>query len=327
MSKKQKTFILVFLFFLLFITVIDYGNNNNLRADSGWDSSYDSGGGWSSSGGSSHSWGGSSSSRSSRSSSRSSSSSNYTYSGTEWDAVSFFIAIGSMILFYSLIFLLIKTVVGISKDSSPDNKKQLSKYEEYMANYDNIIESLQNNTKVDTVEDEEIKELLPKETRDSLIDKLVAKFIAVQNSWMNFDYKQLRNLCSDELFNTYKAQLDALKIKNGQNIMSDFRPIVANITGLKEEDDLIIIKMFLKISFHDYVINTKTKKVIRSSKDRWFNNLYNLEYIIGNKDIERKCPNCGAIIENVTAGKCKYCGSHIVIPPKDYVLNKKNIIK
>ena len=186
MSKKQKAFILVFLFFLLFITVIDYGNNNNLRADSGWDSSYDSGGGWSSSGGSSHSWGGSSSSRSSRSSSRSNSSSNYTYSGTEWDAVSFFIAIGSMILFYSLIFLLIKTVVGISKDSSPDNKKQLSKYEEYMANYDNIIESLQNNTKVDTVEDEEIKELLPKETRDSLIDTLVAKFIAVQNSWMNF---------------------------------------------------------------------------------------------------------------------------------------------
>ena len=38
------------------------------------------------------------------------------------------------------------------------------------------------------------------------------------------------------------------------------------------------------------------------------------------------CPNCGAKIKSKTEGTCEYCGSHVVISPKDYVLSEKKII-
>ena len=320
MKKKHRIFILVFLFFMLFVTVVDYNNNDNLRSDSGWDSGYSGGGGGGSSGGGSWSGGGGYSSHSSRSGR--SSGPSYSYD-PEAEAYGF-----AMMGIIFLVVIMISIALSFTTtEENQERNKKMSKYEEFMANYDSIIDSLENNTPLDKVEEEEIKELLPNETRDSLLDKLTQKFIDVQNAWMNFDYDALKNLCSDELFNTYKAQLDTLKLKNGQNIMSNFRPIFSNITSLKVEDGLIIIKMFLKISFFDYVIDTKTQKVIRGNKSHLFNNLYNLEYIIGKDDEEHKCPNCGAKVENVTAGKCKYCGAPIVVKPRDYVLNRKNIIK
>jgi len=39
---------------------------------------------------------------------------------------------------------------------------------------------------------------------------------------MNLDYEALSKLCTNELYNFYKADLEVLKLKNGQNIMSDF---------------------------------------------------------------------------------------------------------
>ncbi|MBQ4030209.1 MAG: zinc-ribbon domain-containing transport protein [Bacilli bacterium] len=317
MNKKQKSFILIFLFFLLFITIIDYGNNTDLRTDSGWDSGYSGGGGGSSWGG-----GGGGSSWSSSGRSGSSGYSSYSYD-PKYEAYGF--AIMGIAFLVVMMIAIAKSLTNTEEEE--EKSKKISKYEEFMSNYDNIMESLENNTAVDIVEDDDVRRILPKETMESLVKKLVDKFIAIQNAWMDFDYDALRSLCSDELFNTYKAQLDALKIKNGKNIMSDYNPLYAKITSLKEENGFIIIKMFLKIAFYDYVIDTRTEKVIRGHKHYRFKNMYRLEYIIGADNKEQKCPNCGAKIVNVTSGKCKYCGSVLVTKPKDYVLNKKNILK
>jgi rRNA maturation endonuclease Nob1 len=204
---------------------------------------------------------------------------------------------------------------------------KLSRYEEFMANYDNIMESLEKKAKIDEVEDEEIKEFFPNETRESILLKLFDIFIEVQYAWMEFDYDKLRKLCSDELCNTYIAQLDALKLKNGKNIMHDFKLEVSDITGLKEQDGIVFLDCFLKASFFDYIINVKTGKVIRGDKDYIFHNMYRLQFIIEKNISEDKCPNCGAVIKDVTSGKCEYCGSDYVVKPKDFVLNKKEIIK
>ena len=272
MKKKNRIVILVFHFFMLFVTVVDYNNNDNLRSDSGWDSGYSGGGGGGSSGGGSWSGGGGYSSHSSRSGR--SSGNSYSYD-PEAEAYGFAMM---GIIFFAALTISIALSFTTTEENQERNKK-MSKYEEFMANYDSIIDSLENNTPLDKVEEEEIKELLPNETRDSLLDKLTQKFIDVQNAWMNFDYDALKNLCSDELFNTYKAQLETLKLKKAKNIMTAFDMVEIKITNATIENDNIILTAYLCINFYDYVINTDTKQTIRGTKDTRVHNNYILTFV------------------------------------------------
>ena len=75
------------------------------------------------------------------------------------------------------------------------------------------------------------------------------------------------------------------------------------------------------------LINVDSKKVTRGRDDILVTNNYKLQFVIGKSDNKDTCPNCGAKITNNTSGVCEYCGSHVVIKPKNYVLNKKTIIK
>ena len=61
--------------------------------------------------------------------------------------------------------------------------------------------------------------------RDEFIQKLYDIFLEVQIAWMNFDYEKLKELCSDELYNSYKSDLEVLKSKHCKNIMQDFNKI------------------------------------------------------------------------------------------------------
>ena len=40
---------------------------------------------------------------------------------------------------------------------------------------------------------------------------------SIQEEWMNYDYEGLRKHLTDELYNSYVMQLDALKVKGQQN--------------------------------------------------------------------------------------------------------------
>ena len=51
------------------------------------------------------------------------------------------------------------------------------------------------------------------ETRksDNIIERAFENFIAIQYAWSEFKYKKLRELCTDELYNSYKSQIETLK--------------------------------------------------------------------------------------------------------------------
>ena len=149
------------------------------------------------------------------------------------------------------------------------------------------------------------------------------KFLAVQNAWMDFEYDQLRELCTDELYNSYITQLDTLKLKFGKNIMSDFEQHFIRIIGVTEEAGNIIVKVYLKVSFFDYVINTKTTEVTRGTDQRKLTNNYILTFVKAKGKTAKKCPNCGAPIKGNTSSKCPYCDSTIVTDAKDFVMSKK----
>ena len=285
MKKKLLNFLTLCLCLFIFIFGI-----RNVFADSGWDSSYDSGSSWSSS----DSWS-SSSSWDSDYSYGSSSSSGGDLSAGEAFIIAIFL-IGGMVVFAILILK--------NTDSSTTN-------DAYSYYKDISLEDLQ--------------KVLPNETLEDLKLKLYQKFKDIQDAWENFNYDTLREMCTDELAESYISQLDTLKLKNGKNVMSDFNPIDIKITSAKLDNDLISVVVYANITFYDYVINDKTGEVIRGNKSRKVNNHYLMTFVVANESIT-KCPGCGAELKMNTSGVCEYCRMKIVKNASDFVLSKKTNI-
>ena len=153
-------------------------------------------------------------------------------------------------------------------------------------------------------------------------EELYQIFIDVQNAWMNFDYDKLKELCSDELYNSYKKDLEILKLKNGQNIMNSFHPKDMYIKKATRKDNALEVEFYLDIKFKDYVINTKTNKVIRGSKHETMHNKYWLIYHKQNFYTD-KCPSCGEKLPATSNTTCPSCGSTIINNTNKFVLVHK----
>lgn len=154
-------------------------------------------------------------------------------------------------------------------------------------------------------------------------------FVKLQNAWTARDWKQIRVLESNELFNQHNNQLKQYIDNNKINVIE--RLCVKN-TCLKDyrvEGDKEIIEVYLMSSMQDYVIDATTKELLEGVKDRIWNMNYILTFArkkgvktkIGAKTyITTNCPNCGAPTEVTSAGQCEYCGSVIITGEHDFVL-------
>lgn len=158
---------------------------------------------------------------------------------------------------------------------------------------------------------------------NKLITDVFENYKNLQTAWMNFDYDTMKELVSDEMYNMYTNQLETLKIKNQQNIMSDIEFIEGYITDYKKINNKEIIKVYLSVSCYDYIINTKNNMTVRGNK----NIKLTLSYILTfekNIDIINYCPQCGADVKNLT--ECNYCKSKIVNNNDKLKMTKKQIV-
>ena len=302
--KKVSKFFISFLFIILcFLTV-----HIPVNADSGWDSDYSSGGssdwGSSSDWSSSHDW--------SSSSSRDYYSNGSSNSNSDSDNTFFYIFIAVMSLF------LCWTVLGIIGNEIQMIKSFFKRNRADKELNDKIYNHAGN------WYSENIDKFLPGFTEKQLLDDLYNKFVEIQNAWMEFDYDTLKRLCTDELYESYKSDLEILSVQGGKNIMNDFKLLSSRISKIERVEGRIVFTIFLNVSFHDYVIDVKNNKVIRGNKHMLMNNKYNLVFVIDNSGFNNICPNCGAKLES---RDCPYCGSHVDITSKDFVLSKKERIR
>ncbi len=275
-------------------------------SDSGWDSSYDSGGysgGYDYDGGSysydsggsySYDYGGSSHSHSGGSS----------YSSGEALVMALIIAV----VLFSMIYFMVK--IETYKQAQRKTAPSKTEHPEY------YLEDFQ-----------DLREYLPNMTITELKDELYGKFLDIQNAWMEFDYDKLRELCTDELYNSYKTQLKALKAKNGKNIMSDFFLQECTITDVKEQNGQIIVETYMRILFYDYVIDTTTNEVTRGRDTAKIKNNYLMTFVKNKDDVDTsKCPNCGAPLDKKHSATCSYCKTDVVFPSNEFILSKKTNI-
>ena len=190
MNKLKK----VTIYLILFLTLVVGANTikiTKVDADSGFDSSYDSGG--SSWGGSSDSWDSSSSWDSSDSSSG---------SGKPASLTSLMIVV--------VLFIVVFVIENeISKRKT--EKKQIIKSKDMDLD---LISKIDPNLNLYEFKNEAFN-----------------IYKDVQEAWMNLDDGKIRTLTTDELYNMYSMQLDTLRVKNEKNIMKEINLVTASLTN------------------------------------------------------------------------------------------------
>ena len=184
--KKRKKYILI----VLCLFVLLFSIKLPTKADSGWDSSYDSGG-WDSG----SSWDSGSDWGSSGSYGSSYDGSSYS-GGTEMDWV------------IIIIFIIIITISIIGQTKK---QKEASK----------IPKTIVNSKFCKEMNEEEFNNVIKDITMEELRQKVFDIYKDIQYAWTNFDYDTIQKLTTDEIFNMYNSQLNTLEIKLPFELIDD----------------------------------------------------------------------------------------------------------
>ena len=312
--KNKFIKILLVIILLVSLSFISFKHIEYIKADSGWDtdydSSWDSGSDWGDSSwdndydyddwDSDDSWSGSSSSGGS-------------YSGD------------ASIVFLPLAIIIVFTIVVAISSSVKNKKTNISAREKRRREYVYRKNISYNYVKLPN---DKANKVIPNFDIEEFNFKAYQIFYDVQMAWMNFDYDKLKELLTDELYNNYVMQLDALKLKNHKNTMKGFELIDSYIIDLKEENGKYIAKVYLNVSFYDYIENSNTGVILRGASNRKINNTYILTYIRTKEENSEIniCPRCGAPVEGNSTGICEYCKSKLINETHGWIMSEKQKI-
>ena len=261
-------------------------------ADSGFSTSYDSGGSSFSSG---SSW-------SSGSDWSSSSSRHHNYSDDSEDA-------GSMI-FSILVFIGIIIYIVIKTNRSNNYKPSYN-----VPTFD------------DSVVETQIKKFIPDFNKQEFLNEGYKMYCDIQKAWMDFKLEDVRDIITDELYSMYESQLSTLEVKGEQNVMKDFVIKRSFLKDYTKQNDTITVSTGYIIEFYDYIAEFETGKVLRGTDKRKMRVTYEMKFrktLDQEKKVE-KCPNCGAEIDMNSAGICSYCHTKLVTENTKWVLTEKTV--
>lgn len=286
MKKKERVIFIILLLLCLLFPI------HRLSADSGWDGGYDSGG--------SSDWGSSSSDWGSSSS---------DWDSSDWSSSGGSYSSGSLDPF--MMMAIIAFIVIIFVISNKTSQRAM----------------VQSTTlgRVNPYDINKVKAVLIDFDEDKFKEKAYELYQEIQVAWMNFDKDSIRKCVTDELYNTYSAQLSTLKIKNQKNIMKDFKLLNSSIIGMEIKEKMVSLTIKMKVECYDYVVD-KEGKTLRGNDKQKVIYEYTMTFNKGVSDRPNKCPNCNAPLDNVNSSKCPYCDSNIINEGYDWVLAKKQVL-
>lgn len=188
--------------------------------------------------------------------------------------------------------------------------------------YANDYNKVKKKNKQKEITDAELNKVIQGLSVDELQSLAYEKFVEIQNAKMNFQYDQLRNLCTEALYHMYVTALDILKRKNKKVVIGGFECFSNKLVDIDDNGELFTFKFLVEIKYYDYVIKDD-KDYTRNVNHGGIVHKYIWEFVKA-KQVDDKViyPSCGAEVDVVSSGECKYCGSIIVIKANDFLLSK-----
>jgi len=141
-------------------------------------------------------------------------------------------------------------------------------------------------------------------------------YITLQQAWMARDWETVRLFEKDTLYRQHELQLQEY-VKLGRiNVIERINVNQAFLHRYLRDSALEHLTVYMRVRMIDYIIDEKTRQVLKGQKDVDCH----LEYLL---TFERKngvtsaaspeqaqviaCPHCGAPTKVTSSGKCEYC--------------------
>ena len=207
---------------------------------------------------------------------------------------------------------------------------RLLKKREQTKIFDEINKSIDNEENASNIQDvsqthihsDRIKAIDPNFSEDEMESYAKELYIKLQEAWTAREWEKMRPYETENLFEQHNNQLQNYIDTNRINIVEDIRIAYATVYRFRQEGDRDILEIALKATKKDYIIDATTKEVLEGNKEQDRTTMYKLTFerksgVLtpekGNQGLRKtNCPNCGALIEFNTSGKCLYCGSIII---------------
>ncbi len=147
---------------------------------------------------------------------------------------------------------------------------------------------------------------------DKLLKDAYQNFYDIHVALMNFDYDKIEALVGSDLFQTYKNQLDIMKLKGQSLECANFDVQQLYLTKYKEDENIVSFQVYISVEYDKYIITDGKRKKI-SNQVRFRNKRFSEEALLSfsyrksNPDI---CPNCGATLTSED-NDCPYCNTNL----------------
>ena len=154
------------------------------------------------------------------------------------------------------------------------------------------------------------------------------RYVDIQVAWSQNNIEKAKDILTNDLYNMYKGEIVTLKAKKQRNEMNSFKYVGGQLLSVTESDDTLNIKIALQVQCKDYMVDDKTNAVLRGSASKINHYDYRMTFIVSKNESSNACPNCNAPIKDKSnTVTCEYCGSTIVRKTNNIVLARKEMFK
>ena len=161
-------------------------------------------------------------------------------------------------------------------------------------------------------------------------------FITLQQAWTARDWSKIRPFEKEELFRQHEMQLQEYINLGRINVIERINVNQAYLNKYVRDAQYEYLTVFMATRMNDYIIDEKTKAVIKGDPNQQYFMNYLLTFMrktgvktnpaTSNKSTT-SCPNCGAPTQITSAGKCEYCDFIITTGEHDWVLCNLDSVK
>jgi hypothetical protein len=292
---------LIIIFVICTFAFADLGNFNDYSSSGS--------GGWSS---------GSASSGSSDSYSDWDSSHNYRYSYSDSSPVDMYFIL--IILVVAILIFLVKFILDKAEDHVFGSHAPAKNTAYRTAQ--NIPDNTQEIIKVILTSD-------PDFSSDKFLGWAKEVFITLQTAWSKREWEKVRPFEKEELYRQHELQIKEYIDLGRINVLERININNAYLFKYKRDAEYEYLSVFMNVRMVDYIIDEKTKAVLKGDPNKDCFLQYILTFIRkkgvltssakgGNSIVS--CPKCGAPTRITSAGKCEYCGFIVTTGEYSWVL-------
>lgn len=176
----------------------------------------------------------------------------------------------------------------------------------------------------------------PNFSKDAFLGFAKEVYMTLQQAWTERDWEKIRPFEKEELYRQHELQLQEY-VRNGQiNVVERINVNQAYLHKYERDRQYEYLTVCLKARFNDYVVDEKTRAVLKGDPNREIFMQYLMTFMRktgvrtaaaegGQKIVS--CPNCGAPVNITSSGRCEYCDFIITTGEHDWVLSVYHSVK